>query len=134
MGPVKYEIMTHFLSRLFFILFFLLIIPEIFAKNIVRNITNMDGLSNNSVNCFLEDSRNMLWIGTWDGLNSFNGRDFVSYRYTLEDEFSISNNIIRNIIEPDTASIWIATDHGLNRWDRASEKFHRYFVEPNSDS
>ncbi|WP_294081278.1 hybrid sensor histidine kinase/response regulator transcription factor [Proteiniphilum sp. UBA5384] len=126
--------MTHLLSRLFFILFFLLIIPEFFAKNIVRNITNMDGLSNNSVNCFLEDSHNMLWIGTWDGLNSFNGRDFVSYRYTLEDEFSISNNIIRNIIEPDTASIWIATDHGLNRWDRASEKFHRYFVESNSDS
>ena len=32
-----------------------------------------DGLSDNIVNCFLEDSRGMLWVGTYNGLNSFDG-------------------------------------------------------------
>lgn len=107
---------------------------EISTKNIVKNITNMNGLSNNSVNCFHEDRHNILWVGTWDGLNAFNGRDFVTYRYSSSNEYSISNNIIRNIVEPDSTSLWIVTDQGLNRWDRLTGCFNRYFVEPNNDT
>ncbi len=126
--------MNQLFSKLLLTISFLVFGSGVFAKNIVKNITNMEGLSNNSINCFLEDSHNILWVGTWDGLNSYNGRDFAIYRYASENEFSISNNIIRNIIEPDTTSIWIVTDQGLNRWDRVSGNFHRYFVEPNTDT
>lgn len=39
----------------------------------LERLSNENGLSNNSVNCFCEDSRHRLWVGTWDGLNVYDG-------------------------------------------------------------
>lgn len=94
----------------------------------VKQITNIDGLSNNSVNCFFQDSQNTLWIGTWDGLNSYDARNIKTYRYNSNNENSLSNNIVRNILEDKRNNIWIATDYGINKWNRLSQKFQRYFV------
>ena len=40
-----------------------------------EKLTIEDGLSHNSVNCFLHDSRGYIWIGTFEGLNLYNGYD-----------------------------------------------------------
>ncbi len=94
---------------------------------VLKRLSNTDGLSNNSINCIFEDSKHELWIGTWDGLNVYNGRDFKSFRYNKRSESSISNNVIRQIVEDNKGRIWIATDFGINRWDRDTEQFTRYF-------
>ena len=90
-------------------------------------ISNINGLTNNSVNCILEDSENVIWVGTWDGLNAYNGRSILSFRYSKNDSTSISNNIIRQIIEHRNF-LWIATDNGVNKFDRESKKFTRYYL------
>ncbi|MDU1892813.1 MAG: two-component regulator propeller domain-containing protein [Dysgonomonas sp.] len=92
-----------------------------------KRLSNTDGLSNNSINCIFEDSKHELWIGTWDGLNVYNGRDFKSFRYNKKSESAISNNVIRQIVEDNKGRIWIATDFGINRWNRDTEQFTRYF-------
>ena len=43
-------------------------------------ITTQNGLSHNKVNCIMQDSRGFTWIGTEDGLNRFDGQNFVVYR------------------------------------------------------
>jgi signal transduction histidine kinase/CheY-like chemotaxis protein/AraC-like DNA-binding protein/ligand-binding sensor domain-containing protein len=98
------------------------------STNVVRNISNINGLSNNAVNCIYEDSDRLIWFGTWDGLNSYNGRDIKTYRYSRNDSTSISNNIIRQIIEQNERYLWVATDFGINRWDRKSKLFTRYYA------
>lgn len=98
------------------------------ADNIIGRLTNLNGLSNNSINCIYQDSEGIMWFGTWDGLNSYNGRDFKTYRYSNK-EFSISNNIIRQIIESDPMHLWIATDYGVNRWNRQTQNFDNYFLD-----
>ena len=46
-------------------LFGLLAIPqEIKASYVVKYISNLNGLTNNSVNCILEDKEHTIWIGT----------------------------------------------------------------------
>lgn len=84
-------------------------------------------MTNSSVNCLLEDSQNTLWMGTWDGLNSYNGREIQTYRYNSRNGKSISNNIIRQIIEEDSIHIWITTDYGVNRLDKRTQIFDRFF-------
>jgi signal transduction histidine kinase/DNA-binding response OmpR family regulator/ligand-binding sensor domain-containing protein len=66
-----------------------------------------------------------MWFGTWDGLNAFNGRKIISFRYAKADENTISNNIIRQIVE-NRGDLWISTDNGINRYNRRRQSFKRY--------
>lgn len=100
---------------------------EAFSENTVKQLTNLNGLSNNSINCIFEDSENIMWFGTWDGLNSYNGRDFKTYRYST-DEYSLSNNIVRQIVESDSLHLWIATDYGISRWNKKAQNFSNYYL------
>lgn len=98
------------------------------SANVVKSISNINGLSNNSVNCIFEDSQHVLWIGTWDGLNYYNGREIISFRYNKSDEHSISNNVVRQVLEQNEDNIWIATDYGINKWNRKSQLFTRFLL------
>jgi len=64
-----------------------------------KQITNAFGLSNSAINCILQDSRNIMWFGTWDGLNSYDSKNFKIYMPEPGNLQAISNNIIRDIIE-----------------------------------
>ena len=98
------------------------------SQNVVKQISNADGLSNNSVNCFLEDSEHTLWVGTWDGLNAYNGRSFKTYSYNKKNAGSISNNVIWQIIEQNDSVLWVSTDYGVNRWKRSTQQFTPYYL------
>ena len=93
------------------------------------NLTNNDGLSNSSINSIYQDSNGLIWFGTWDGLNLYNGREFKVYKPDPGNAHSISNNIIRDIIEEKKNIQWIATDRGINRLDSRKNTFERFFVE-----
>ncbi len=96
--------------------------------NEVHSISNIDGLSNNSVNCIIEDSDHTVWIGTWDGLNVYDGRNVSSFRYSKSNPNSISNNVIRQVVEQGE-NLWVATDNGINRVDRKSHRVTRYYLD-----
>ncbi|MDO9152130.1 MAG: two-component regulator propeller domain-containing protein [Paludibacter sp.] len=115
---------NKFLILSFFWGFFL------FAKSYdVVRLTNNDGLSNSSINSIHQDSNGLLWFGTWDGLNMYNGREFKVYKPDPSNAFSISNNIIRDIVEQQNNIHWIATDKGINRMDKLKNSFERFFVD-----
>ncbi len=83
-----------------------------------ENISTRNGLSNDKVNCILQDSRGFIWMGTDDGLNRYDGKNFVHFRHRLQDTSSISGNIITDLIEDKEGRLWIATaEGGLSRYD-----------------
>ena len=68
-------------STLSITLYFLLVLfvpvwgQEEYRANI-NSFTTKDGLSHLDVYCFEKDSKGILWVGTRDGLNRFDGRKF----------------------------------------------------------
>ena len=76
-----------------------------------------EGLSNGSVTCIMQDNEQMLWIGTWDGLNMYDGHRFKTWKYDPGNPRTLTDNIIRNIVQEEVGVIWIASDHGINRLD-----------------
>lgn len=92
----------------------------------LERLSNENGLSNNSVNCFCEDSRHRLWVGTWDGLNVYDGRTFRIYRHKRNSPGSIGNNVVRQIIEQDSLTIWVVTNDCVSRWDERTQLFTNY--------
>jgi ligand-binding sensor domain-containing protein len=89
-----------------------------FDRITTENTLTVKGLSQNSIYCLMEDSRGFIWIGTWDGLNKYDGYDFIVYNTTN----GLSNPTINSLIEDEEKNIWIATDEGLNLLDRNSGK------------
>ena len=83
-----------------------------------EKVTVQNGLSHNKVNCIIQDKRGFIWLGTDDGLNRYDGRNFLHFRHRLQDTTSISGNIITDLVEDKQGIIWIATaDGGLSRYD-----------------
>lgn len=75
-------------------------------------------MSNNKVNCILQDSRGFTWIGTDDGLNWYDGQRFVIYRHLPGETSSLGGNIVSGLVEAPGYVFWIATqDGGLTRFD-----------------
>ncbi len=95
----------------------------------IVNLTNNDGLSNSSINDIYQDSNGLMWFGSWDGLNIYNGREFKVFKPESGNAQSISNNIIRGIVEESKSVHWIATDRGINRMNMQRNTFERFFVD-----
>lgn len=53
--------------------------PTLAQTRFITNYTTSDGLIQNTVRAFTQDSINRLWIGTAEGVSIFDGRDFSNY-------------------------------------------------------
>ncbi|MFC2042939.1 two-component regulator propeller domain-containing protein [Chloroflexota bacterium] len=92
-----------------------------------EQISLEQGLSQSVVLSILQDSRGFLWFGTQDGLNRYDGYDFVAYKHDPEDENSLSDNFILTIVEDTGGYLWIGTNSGgLNRFDPVTGQFNHY--------
>ena len=99
-----------------------------FKRLASENIKLEKGLSQNWVYSILQDKYGYMWFGTWDGLNRYDGYNFVTYN--VED--GLSDHAIYSLLEDDEGIIWIGTDKGFNRFDRETRTFKQYLH--NSDS
>lgn len=68
------------IASLFFT--FLIITLPAFASTeySIRHYDNNDGLSHWRTSGILQDTTGMMWIATWNGLNRFDGTDFVTFK------------------------------------------------------
>jgi ligand-binding sensor domain-containing protein/signal transduction histidine kinase/DNA-binding response OmpR family regulator len=82
-----------------------------------------DGLSNNHIKCIFQDSKGFMWFGTYDGLNKFDGNNFVTYENSPSDSNSLCHNYINAIIEDKYKNIWIGTSNGLDIYNRNNDHF-----------
>jgi len=78
----------------------------------VFNLTLEDGLSQGTVNCILRDRYGLMWFGTLDGLNRYNGYNFRIFRHRQNDERSLSCNQILCLLETSGGQLWIGTSGG----------------------
>jgi ligand-binding sensor domain-containing protein len=99
-----------------------------FQRLASENIKLEKGLSQNWVYSIIQDKYGYMWFGTWDGLNRYDGYNFVTYN--IED--GLSDHSIYTLLEDNEGIIWIGTDKGFNRFDRKTRTFTKYFH--NADS
>ena len=129
---------TKQLIRVFFTSLFILFYTVCFSQDSLRlkfnNYSSEDikivrGLSQNSVNCIWQDSKGFMWFGTWDGLNRFDGLNFVIYLPGFKDYGqNINNQTIRTIFEDKGNNFWIGTESGLALLNRKTQQFVKYTV------
>ncbi len=79
-----------------------------------------------SVDCIYEDSRGLMWFGSYSGLNMFDGYKVTKFENDPNDPLSISDNKIRKILEDSKGNLWVGTQNGLNYLDVKKRTFKRF--------
>lgn len=87
-----------------------------------QRFTRDQGLSDDGVTSIVQDSKGLLWFGTLNGLNRFDGYSFTSYVQGL------SHRSIRAVHADSSRRLWVATPNGLNLFDPAAETFTSYRI------
>ena len=94
-------------------------------------ITVNDGLSQHDVSCIMQDSEGLIWIGTYDGLNRFDGYTVENFFHDNGNPNTLSSNRIRCLFEDDQKRIWIGTDgYGLSFYSLLDGSFTRVDTPP----
>lgn len=99
----------------------------------VENISIERGLSHSEVSCIEQDQYGLLWFGTSDGLNMYDGIRFLVYKPDPDNPASISHTHINTIYNDRQGQLWIGTQDGLNLYNHKTNCFTRFRPFP-SDS
>ena len=91
-----------------------------------KNILISNGLAHNGVTSILEDSKGYIWIGTYDGLNRYDGYGFSVFKNSVDNDILV-NNRIRTLAEDKKGNLWIGTDEGISIYNYTKEKFTTLF-------
>lgn len=94
---------------------------------IFRKVDYQQGLSNSAVLCLFQDNRGLMWFGTYDGVNCYDGRNMEVFRSDFSAQKSLSNNVIHSIQQADNNCLWISTHLGINRLSLDSRQVVGYY-------
>ncbi len=90
-----------------------------------RNYSVTDGLTHNTVHTIHQDHLGFIWVGTNEGLNRFDGRNFRSHMVSRLDTISLGNHFIRSILEYRDKHILVGTEEGLYLYNMETDVFSR---------
>ncbi len=98
---------------------------------LIESITVADGLSQGFIHAIHEDSRGYKWLGTFNGLNRYDGYQVKRFIPDKSTSWSIKANYIYCITEDEYGLLWLGTDKGLVVMDPYSERFvHLADIDP----
>ncbi|MBO9202488.1 MULTISPECIES: hybrid sensor histidine kinase/response regulator transcription factor [Niastella] len=90
----------------------------------IEHFATEQGLSHRRVNCMMKDQEGFMWFGTWDGINRFDGRAFVSYKSSPLEKYQLGNSRIARVVEDQNDHLWVqAYDYQIYRFDKKTEQF-----------
>ena len=99
---------------------------------LLYSLSESDGLSDNRINCFLQDSRGVMWMGSNYGLNSFDGSVVLQYHHSSQPG-TLASDAVNDIKEDDKQTLWMATGSGLSALDINTKKISNYYYSNNNE-
>lgn len=107
-----------------------------FAQTVrFRHITVEDGLTQNSVSFIHQDKRGFMWIGSYDGLNKYDGNRFITWKGKPDDTSTIASNTVKCFYE-EGDNFWVGTYGGgmfcINMRTNKVKNYLRDSTKPNT--
>ena len=93
-----------------------------------KHLNVENGLANNIVYHFLQDSRGYMWLGTRNGITLYDGIRAISFLHDDQNKKSISGNFITRILEDSNHSIWIGNNAGIDLFNKTENNFIHFSI------
>ena len=90
------------------------------AKSFVQDPENHNSLSSNVIDCFYDDGKGNIWIGTTWGLNRFDKKTEQFVWYTVKD--GLPDNNITGIVADENGNLWLSTEKGICKFTPPSSE------------
>ena len=119
-----------------YLLGFLFQILPAFAQNSelsFEKLSQKNGLSNNAIKSLFQDKKGFMWFGTINGLNRYDGKEFLVYNHDPKNKKSISNDFINCISEDENQNLWIGTPKGINKYSPQTGEFLNFNNNPKNE-
>jgi len=98
-----------------------------------KQLSINNGLAHADANCIAQDSTGIIWIGTYAGLQSFDGYSLTHYDYYLSGQkIYKSHNRIRTLVCAGRY-LWVGTESGLACFDVKDCRYVGFRVEGSPD-
>lgn len=93
---------------------------------------DQNGLTSDQIYALLVDSKNRLWIGTYDqGFCVYQNGKFEQYLPDINDPSKIGAGTIWNFLEDNDGNIWISTwGSGISKYNYDTKEFKHYRHDP----
>ncbi|MFW5655973.1 MAG: two-component regulator propeller domain-containing protein [Bacteroidota bacterium] len=91
-----------------------------------QHLTPEKGLSQGHVLCMMQDRTGYIWMGTYYGLNRYDGYNVKLFSKDQDDTTSIFSDVIYSLFEDRDGYIWAGTVSGLEKFDKTTETFSHY--------
>lgn len=88
-----------------------------------------EGLTHTRVQCIFCDHAGIVWIGTKNGLNSWDQSELKNYLHNPSDPKSLPDNYIKFITEGADQKLYLSTNHGVGTFDPALKQFSPLLYE-----
>jgi ligand-binding sensor domain-containing protein/signal transduction histidine kinase len=126
------KVRTNVIVALVFFILSLCFYAQTQTGNIrFKHLSVVDGLSQEAVNCIIQDRKGFMWFGTQDGLNRYDGYTFKIYKNIPNDNLSLSDKYILCLYEDRGGFLWVGTKNGgLHRYNRDSDNFSNFKDDP----
>ncbi|MFZ4583122.1 MAG: ligand-binding sensor domain-containing protein, partial [Paludibacter sp.] len=82
-----------------------------------------NGLSHYSVNSLYQDEHGLIWIGTRDGLNRYDGNEITVYKQKKGDSTALFGNNIRSVCGDKNGHLFMQCKSGVLVFDLKTEMF-----------
>lgn len=91
----------------------------------LKQIADKEYMSNSAITSLCQDEKGLMWIGTCDGLNIYDGQEIEEFKIRAKEDY-LSGNQIDNIVYTGNDIYWLQTYYGLNRLDRKTNSITHY--------
>ena len=85
--------------------------PARASEDAFRHYTTRNGLASNTVQALIQDRSGLIWMGTANGLDSFDGREFIHHPFPTGE-----NDYVQNLFEDSSGTLWIGTENAVFRY------------------
>lgn len=92
-----------------------------------KSLTTKQGLSQSYVYDIVEDKQGFMWIATQEGLNRYDGNEFIHYKNNISTKDSIANNFVRKVFIDNSDTLWVGTQNGLSKYNRDTDNFENFY-------